>query len=152
MVSSEDTGISLSSCTLCNITGNSAKWCRHGIVLVNCSGNLLMQNNLSKNYDGLHLDEGVYPQQSSGNEIYLNLFADNDHDVYSFISSNSWMSAEALSYRFYERTFKNRLGNYWQEAQLKDDNGDGISDLIYNIGTDIDECPLMESPESYRIL
>ena len=61
------------------------------------------------------------------------------------------MSAEALSYRFHERTFKNRLGNYWQKAQLKDEDGDGISDLIYSIGTDIDERPLMEPPESYGI-
>jgi len=152
IVSSKNSGIRLSSSTLCNITGNTATGCGNGIVLVNCNRNLLIQNNLSKNNEGLHLDDGVYPEQSSGNEIYLNSFVDNNRDVYSFISSNSWMSAELLSYRFHKKAFENRLGNYWQKAQLKDDNGDGIGDQAYSIGTDIDEGPLVESPKSYWLL
>ena len=34
---------------------------------------------------------------------------------------------------------------------MKDVNGDGISDLHHNIGTDIDENPLIELPARYEI-
>jgi len=150
-VESKNVGISLTSSTRCNITGNSAYSCHQGIKMVDCSHNLLCFNNLSKNSEGLYLDEGVYPQQSSSNEIYLNAFRDNARDVYSFISINSWSSAQALSYRFHGKTFNSRLGNYWHSTQMKDVNGDGISDLHHNIGTDIDENPLIELPARYEI-
>jgi parallel beta-helix repeat protein len=149
-IQSKDAGISLTSSTGCNITGNSAHNCRQGIKMVDCSQNRLSFNYLSHNYEGIYLDEGVYPQQSSSNEIYLNAFIDNSRDVYSFISINSWSSLQALSYRFQGKSFKNQLGNYWHSSRMLDDNNDGISDLHHNIGTDIDENPLMELPALYE--
>jgi len=41
------------------------------------------------------------------------------------------------------------LGNYWSDAQLRDDDEDGISDVPHRIGSDDDENPLMESPDMY---
>jgi parallel beta-helix repeat protein len=152
IVQSKDAGISLTSSARCNITGNRVHNCRQGIKMVDCSYNLLCFNNISKNYEGLYLDEGVYPQQSSSNEIYLNAFIDNSRDVYSFISINSWSSPQALSYRFQGKTINNRLGNYWHSTRMLDDNRDGISDLHHNIGTDIDENPLMKLPAEYEII
>jgi parallel beta-helix repeat protein len=151
IVSSKDAGISLTSSMRCNITGNRAHNCRQGIKMVDCSYNVLCFNNLRRNYEGLYLDEGVYPQQSSRNEIYLNAFIDNSRDVYSFISSNSWSSPQALSYQFQGKTFNNHLGNYWQNTRMLDGNSDGISDLKHNIGTDLDENPLMQLPVLYEI-
>jgi parallel beta-helix repeat protein len=150
LVQSKEAGISLTSSTGCNITGNSAHNCRQGIKMVDCSQNSLSFNNLSQDYEGIYLDEGVYPQQSSSNNIYLNAFIDNSRDVYSFISINSWSSPQALSYRFQGKTFNNHLGNYWHSSRMLDDNNDGISDLYHNIGTDIDEHPLMELPALYE--
>jgi nitrous oxidase accessory protein NosD len=120
--------------------------------MVNCSFNQLYFNDIRQNNEGLYLDEGVYPQQSSGNEIYLNSFINNSHDVNSYISTNSWNSSQALSYRFQGKTFKNRLGNYWQGTRMLDDNNDGISDLHHNIGSDIDKNPLMKPADQYGIV
>jgi len=77
--------------------------------MVNCSGNTLRLNNLSGNHEGLYLDEGMYPEVSSNNRIYLNSFQNNVYDVYSFISSNQWSSIEALDYQYRGKAFKKCL-------------------------------------------
>jgi len=152
IATSRDASITLISSTRCNITGNSVHGSRLGIKLVNCSFNQLYLNDIRQNNDGLYLDEGVYPQQSSGNKVYLNSFINNLRDVNSYISTNSWNSPQALSYRFQGKIFKNHLGNYWQGTRVLDDNNDGISDLYHNIGSDIDENPLMEPAAIYEII
>jgi parallel beta-helix repeat protein len=148
----KDASITLISSMLCNITGNNVHYSRQGIKLVNCSFNQLYLNDIRQNDEGIYLDEGVYPQQSSGNEIYLNSFINNLRDVNSYISTNSWNSPQTLSYRFQGKIFKNRLGNYWQGTRMSDDNNDGISDLYHNIGSDIDKNPLMEPAAIYEII
>jgi hypothetical protein len=35
---------------------------------------------------------------------------------------------------------------------MKDSNNDGISDLHHNIGTDVDENPLMQFPDRYELV
>ncbi|VVB71135.1 Cell surface glycoprotein [uncultured archaeon] len=152
MAESTEASFSLSSVAGCIITGNAISRSRLGIKMVNCSHNLLIFNNLSKNQDGLSLDEGVYPEESSNNEIYLNSFLENVYNVYSFISTNSWSSAKPLRYQYHGRTFQNNLGNFWNDDRLKDSNSDGIGDTSIVIGSNEDNSPLMEEPLQYKLL
>lgn len=151
IVQCKDVGLNLVSSTKCNITDNIARNCRQGIRLIDCSHNRIFLNNLSKCQEGLYLDEGVYPQESSNNEIYLNSFSGNGQDVYSFISSNSWSSNTALQYQYHSKAFHSRLGNYWNNGRMRDDNGDGISDVAHSIGSDEDGYPLMGPPLQFKL-
>jgi len=72
-----------------------------------------MMNNISYNTNGLVLDEGMYPIESSENQIYLNSFVQNRNDVVSYISSNFWSSPTSIRYIYRGRSFESRMGNYW---------------------------------------
>jgi len=147
----KDAGIALISSSGCSIMANIVKGCHQGVKLVGSSHNRLCYNNISGNFEGLYLDEGVYPQHSSSNEIYLNSFMGNSRDVYSFISSNSWISPEAIPYQYKGRSYSSRLGNYWAAAQMNDQDNDGICDSPHNIGPDVDDRPLIEPHDRYSI-
>jgi parallel beta-helix repeat protein len=147
----KDVGIGLYNSLQSNISGNIINFCRQGIRLENSSFNVLSQNNFTENNEGLFLDEGVYPQESSNNRIYLNGFSNNANDIYSFISSNSWSSEEPVRYRYHGKDFKNYLGNYWSDSRQRDSNGDGISDLPHHIGSNEDDYPLMDRIDQYDL-
>jgi len=75
----------------------------------------------------------------------------NSRDVYSFISSNSWISPEAIPYQYKGRSYSSRLGNYWAAVQMNDQDNDGICDSPHNIGPDVDDRPLIEPHDRYSI-
>jgi len=56
--------------------------------------------------------------------IYLNNFINNTYNAYSYNSTNIWNSTEKITYR--GSTFTNYMGNYWDDYNGSDDNGDGI--------------------------
>lgn len=151
-IQSKNIGIGITASSGCNITGNEAAGCHQGIRLIGSGNNQVSFNNISFNYEGLSLDEGVYPQHSSGNQIYLNTFMGNSRDVHSFISTNTWTSPQDISYRFQGRTLSSRLGNLWAGSSMEDGDRDGISDDPHNIGLDEDDRPLMQSPFLYSAI
>jgi parallel beta-helix repeat protein len=148
---SKEIGISLAGSSKNNITGNQIRDCRQGIKMVRCNLNILCFNNISQNDNGMNLDEGVYPEESSENLIYLNEFVDNTYDVHSFISSNSWNSNEILHYQYRGRGFFSKLGNYWATERAADADGNGIGDSSRNVGSDQDVYPLMEAIVKYKL-
>jgi len=74
----------------------------------------------------------------------------NTDNVYSSSSStNFWNSTEKITYTYKGNTYTNYLGNYWDDYTDIDVNNDGFWDNPYNIDSDKDYHPLVESFEDY---
>ncbi len=114
------------------IANNTIKRCRSGIALELWANNCeIFQNTLKENSFGIM----IYSINKNKNIIYENNFIDNYHNAYDD-SEGKW------SY--------NGKGNYWDDYNGTDKNGDGIGDTAYNIsgGTTKDLYPLIEPVET----
>ena len=135
--------------------------------------NSVSNNNItSNNQDGIHLEYAskntitynnivfnnrytIYFWCSSGNTIFKNNFINSTIDYGSWVGcprpTNSWNSAEKITYTYNGSTYTNYLGNYWDDYLGSDADGDGIGDSPYLIDGDEDNYPLKERFENYAI-
>lgn len=114
------------------IANNIIKISRCGIALELWANDCeIFQNNLEENSFGIM----IYSVNSNKNLIYENNFIRNYHNGYDD-SKGQW------SY--------NGRGNYWDDYNGTDNNGDGIGDIPYEIdgGTTKDNYPLIEPVET----
>jgi parallel beta-helix repeat protein len=120
-------GIQLWATNNTHITNNSiANNYFHGIFLYSASHNVLSQNNLTNNKNGIVLDG------SSNNSNYHNNFIDNAEHVKSYASTNVWDGGYPS------------IGNYWSNYAGVDLDHDGIGDSWHEIdGNNTDHYPLM---------
>ena len=145
-ISNNDWGITLDSSIGNTLTGNTVSNSGYaGIYLDSSIGNTLTGNTANSN------DCGIYLHSSSNNLIYLNNF---NNAINAYSSSNSadrWNSLEKITYTYSGNYFTNYLGNYWDDYEGSDADGDGIGGAPYPIDSDNDNYPLMEPWENYQV-
>jgi parallel beta-helix repeat protein len=125
---------------------------RHGIYLSYSGNNRITGNNVSKNNCGI----GFYDSWSN-NHLYLNNLVNNSDNVntvnvYGRRSTNIWKSTEKITYFYLGTTYESYLGNYWDDYDGTDTDGDGIGDTPYSIdpkNEESDAYPLMQPFENY---
>jgi len=110
------------------ISGNTISQSYHGIFLTYSSSNTIFENTFNDNQYGME-----FTQFSDNNINYHNNFIDNNRQNSRDSRNNTW----------YSTTLKE--GNYWDDYQGTDANGDGIGDTPYNIigGDNQDMYPLI---------
>jgi nitrous oxidase accessory protein NosD len=87
---------------------------------------------------------------SNNNHIYRNNFINNTDSINSSESTNNiWNSLSKITYTYNGNRYTKYLGNYWDDYEGTDVDGDGIGDSQYSINTDKDIYPLMEKFEHY---
>jgi parallel beta-helix repeat protein len=150
-------GIHLFAADNNSILNNAFLNSSRGIWLRGASKDNLIANNIIRDcYKGIFLGD---PSNELGdcndNIIYLNVFENfydlypdyalgNPCNVYSYESINFWNSPEKTAYTYENDSFIGYLGNYWNDYNGSDTNGDGIGDVPHVIDeNNQDNYPLM---------
>ncbi len=120
-------------------------------LVVNSDYNIIFGNTSSNNYVGFNVEV-----TSSFNTIYLNNFSDNTYNITSTENSiNSWWSPAEVNYSYNGTLYNSYLGNYYDDHDHTDTDGDGITDNPYafpDAPTGIepdDEYPLAGTPGNF---
>ena len=130
------------------LTNTNASNNDYGIDLLYSNNNNIRNNNVSNNCCGIWL------YYSSNNFIYRNNFINKFENVDSEYSGNTWNSTEPITYIYNGKTYKNYLGNYWDDYKERYPDAEeidecGIWDTPYGIDGDNDNYPLMTPWENY---
>ena len=129
------------------LTTNTINSNKYGIELSYSTNNTFTNNIVkSNNYDD------IYQYHSSHNSFYLNNFIDNNQITQSYDLTNICNSTTPITYIHKGNTYRNYLGNYWDDYIDIDADNDGIWDNPYSINSDNDYHPLVEPFENYSIL
>ena len=114
-------------------------------IVISGFDNIIIGNNVNNHWFGICCP-------SNNNKIYFNTFIGNRIYVCPTDSTNIWNSTGKITYTYNGTTYTNYLGNYWDDYEGTDANGDGIGDTPYSIDEDKDNYPLMEPFENYTAL
>ena len=125
-----------------------------GIGLKSATGNIFSGNTITHNSNGIEVD-----RSSHANIFYLNTF-DNSREIITQSADTIWYSGRQ-SYRYAGKDFSGAVGNFWNEYNGTDGDGDGIGDTPYTIqdpvsgsqnsGEITDRAPLVSPPYSYTL-
>jgi parallel beta-helix repeat protein len=169
--SNNEGGIGLFYSSNNSVTGNNV--CnnnRYGIGLSDSRNNRITGNNVSSNNnDGISLsyssnnntfignnvssnnNDGISLSHSSNNNIHLNNFIGKSRYVRSYKSTNIWNSPLEMTYTYDGTAYTSYLGNYWDDYEGTDTDGDGIGNTPFSIDSESDDYPLIKPFENYII-
>jgi hypothetical protein len=128
-----------------------------GIYIVNYgSGNSEITRNIFRDNTGYDINlpaeynssAGV-STQSAGNIIYLNDFYGTLYPYQDYV--NYWNSQEELGYKYQNKIYRGKPGNYQPQCQTEDPDGDGIGNAACPIGGYTDGFPLVQPFANYEI-
>jgi len=167
--SNNGNGIALSFSNNNGISNNSVSSNWNGILFYCSNNNSILNNGISSNDDyGIFLEgsnnnnisnniislnnlSGIILDCSDNNIVYLNDFINNTKNACSYYSTNILNSKEPITYTYRGSEITNYMGNYWDDYNGSDTNGDGIGETPYIIEGDKDYYPLMKPFENYII-
>lgn len=130
------------------ITGNTIYNNKYsGIICYSSHNNVINYNKIDNTPRGIY-----FPTSGVDNVIYLNDFTLNTNHNSGSVSSSIWNSTEKISYYYNNVNFSSYLGNYWDDYAGIDNNGDGIGDTSYSVGSTKDYYPLMEPIDKYTLI
>ncbi|WAI00519.1 NosD domain-containing protein [Methanogenium organophilum] len=142
-----DAGIRLNYFSDCIIENNRISKNKYGIYMWGGVNNAFINDTIKENERGLRL---LANNGGGGNIIFQNTFVNN---TYSPIieSVNIWNSTEPVIYVYKGTTCTEYIGNYWDDYNGIDRDGDGIGDTSYALsGGNIDSHPLV-MPGAYYL-
>jgi parallel beta-helix repeat protein len=137
--------------TNCNVYNNS----EGGIFLIGSSNNNITNCNIYNNYNGIFTDNSsnnyitkcnIYDNPQYGISLYY--FSNNNTIHHNNFFNNTQNANDGCTNTWYNTTLKE--GNYWDDYNGADTNGDGIGDTPYNItgGDNQDRYPLVKRVEN----
>ena len=124
-------GIFLAFTNQSTITGNTLTNNNNGVKFWSSSNNHIVGNNIRENRNGIFfsgatfLDIAHYP--SPNNSIYHNNFIDNQNNV-GDVAGSWWIQGSTPAVNIWDNGVE---GNYWNNYNGTDQNGDGIGETPY---------------------
>jgi nitrous oxidase accessory protein NosD len=134
------------------IEDNLIDRCYEGVWFTYGSTGSILRRNTISNMGGW---VGLYDCGSGNNMVYLNSFINNPNGNIQCQIQNEWSSPVQMTYIYQGTTYTGYMGNYWDDYDGADNDGDGIGDTPYTVWTrfdgviDTDDYPLMEPFENY---
>lgn len=159
-VSENANGIYFDHASFCTVKKNTVfNNTYNGAGITLSTDNTFSENNFSSNSIGMLL------AASDKNKVFFNTFKNSENvNITSSVngSFNVWNSSSSLFYKYNDSTFKEVMGNYWDNFNASDNDSDGIWDVPYNISgnsavvgntsAEIDFFPLVRPVESYELV